>query len=95
MLGDVGRELSEEQRPIVGRHVVQHRGDIRLTHRPDQRLLGGSRQVLEDFGGDPPRQDSERDDLLVGRKVEKRLGDFCRPEPLEVRAKLFEGPGTD
>ena len=39
LLGNAGRQLLEEHRPVVGRHVVQQRGDVFLRHRLEQRLL--------------------------------------------------------
>ena len=40
MLGDVGRQLSEKQGPVVGRHIVQQCRDVLLAHRLDEHSLG-------------------------------------------------------
>ena len=90
VLRDVGRQLSEEQRPIVVRHVVEHGGDVLLPHGFHQRFLRRGREVFEDVGGEFARQHSECEDLVARLEVLHRLGDLDRPEAGELVAKPRE-----
>ena len=59
------RQLLEEHRAVVGRHVVEQRRDVFLGHRLEERFLGVLRQILEDLGGVLARQHAEDHHLVL------------------------------
>ena len=77
----------EEQRAIVGRHVVQERRDVLLPHRLDQRLLAVGRQVLEHGGGRPAVENAEGEHLIVAAQVAEDPGQLLRTPSLKLAAQ--------
>ena len=78
LFGRIRRQLAQEPRSIVGRHVVQQLRDVLLPHRLDQRALIFRRQVLEDGRREPPRKNAKRDHLIVGPQLRKDGGEVLR-----------------
>ena len=72
------RQLLEQRRAVVGRHVIEDAGGLGLPHRFQDDLLRVGVEILEDIRGLRVREQAEDDGLLIVRQLGDALGDVRR-----------------